>query len=265
MSAGAFLEMARAAAAHAKVAEEGTDGPDALSLRNVAFAEPLAIEDTTTVHLSLTQEGDGDFSYEIYTDGASGTIVHSYGRVSAAQRNRVTVDLPAWRSQCTSVVSISEYNELVSTYGIEAGGAACGIESISFGLDSEGVEFMVAEIAAASGTENAGCDLHLGGMESAFEIASVLPHYRANVSHPGIPKDQTAAHAGRDSSDEAAAGEGCHRCEGFECAQSFPSSSQRFDIHADASGSRTSHASKALTTNDNPHRQRPRQKLSLPA
>jgi len=37
MSAGAFLEMARAAAAHAKVAEEGTDGPDALSLRNVAF------------------------------------------------------------------------------------------------------------------------------------------------------------------------------------------------------------------------------------
>ncbi|CAL9331576.1 SDR family NAD(P)-dependent oxidoreductase [Streptomyces sp. Tu 3180] len=135
----ACLEMARAAAA----LTPGTSGPgggaDAVALRNVVWARPVAVDaEPVTLVTSLTAKGPDEADYEITgTPGpASGAapVVHSQGQVVRRAVTQAQLDLPALRAACDQLeLTAAELYRAYEAIGFRYGPSHRGLERLHIG------------------------------------------------------------------------------------------------------------------------------------
>jgi acyl transferase domain-containing protein/surfactin synthase thioesterase subunit/acyl carrier protein len=131
------LEMIRAAIAEAAgTLEEEQTG---LRLKNIVWARSIAVNrQPIQVHIGLYPEGNGEISYEIYTESIEGNtepIVHSQGTaVLSAIEKAPTLDIKALQVQCSSnIISSNQCYETFKAMGIEYGLGYRGIERVYVG------------------------------------------------------------------------------------------------------------------------------------
>ncbi|HYK00423.1 MAG TPA: SDR family NAD(P)-dependent oxidoreductase [Thermoanaerobaculia bacterium] len=87
----AYLEMARAAVAHASPAQQT---PAAIELHDIVCAEPLVVSGDTQVSISLSANADGWIDYEIYSGDAGQEVVHCQGHaLSTGPPEPIKLDL----------------------------------------------------------------------------------------------------------------------------------------------------------------------------
>jgi polyketide synthase PksN len=142
----AWLELARAAVAHA------TDGFEGMRLVDVMWLRPLVLEGSElAVHIALYPEDDGAVGYEI-TNGADdkrgGPVIYGQGRVVlASSGQRPALDLEAIQARCHDHTLSGEalYARFQSS-GFDYGPAHRGLERLLIGHDEMGRSEVLARL-----------------------------------------------------------------------------------------------------------------------
>ena len=148
LPAVAYLEMARAAVATA-AAETAKDR--VITLRNVVWARPLAVEtDTQDVSIELSAEDDGAIAYEIASPDPDGgeERLHGQGRVILAEpTQQEPLDISALRTACADrEVAADACYALFERLGFGYGPAQQGLKTLHVGTDGQGRPQVLAQL-----------------------------------------------------------------------------------------------------------------------
>ncbi|HWU90435.1 MAG TPA: SDR family NAD(P)-dependent oxidoreductase, partial [Kofleriaceae bacterium] len=167
-----YLELARAA----MDASPGRRGAR-VRLQDVVWLEPLAVDETSKVHVTLHTAKDDEVELSISTHrpGDSATpVVHAQGRamwVDATFSEPISVDLDALRRRCDRAIDVARCYEAFRTMGIAYGPAHRGLTSIHAGTDADGRPLVIAQVmlpACASETRDQYV-LHPSVLDSALQ------------------------------------------------------------------------------------------------
>lgn len=103
----AYLEMAREAAE--KAAGDLEDGQRIVSLRDIVWIRPIAIEsEPKEIHIGLYPEESGEISYEIYSKDEN-QMIHSQGTaILGAEPDIPVLDIKALQAECSLDTVTSE-------------------------------------------------------------------------------------------------------------------------------------------------------------
>ncbi|MBY0088466.1 non-ribosomal peptide synthetase [Brevibacillus brevis] len=168
----AYLEMARAAIDQSAGALKA--GQNGLTLKNMVWAKPIAVDDQPVdVHIGLQLEDSGEIGYRIYsehTGNEAKEIVHSQGSaVFHTVDETPTLDLAMLQDACShSILSGSQCYEFYKAMGMQYGPALQGIVEVHKGTDR-----VLAKLSlpfAVLGTEEQFV-LHPSMMDSALQAA----------------------------------------------------------------------------------------------
>ncbi|GED59056.1 hypothetical protein BFO01nite_31880 [Brevibacillus formosus] len=168
----AYLEMAREAIDQSAGALKA--GQNGMTLKNIVWAKPIAVDDQPVdVHIGLQLEDSGEIGYRIYSEHAGNEaeeIVHSQGSVVLHSLVETpTLDLAMLQAACShSIFSGSQCYEIYKAMGIQYGPALQGIEQVH-----KGMEQVLAKLSlpfAVLGTEEQFV-LHPSMMDSALQAA----------------------------------------------------------------------------------------------
>ncbi|ATF14554.1 non-ribosomal peptide synthetase [Brevibacillus brevis X23] len=168
----AYLEMAREAIDQSAGALRA--GQNGLTLKNMVWAKPIAVDDQPVdVHIGLQLEDSGEIGYRIYsehTGNEAEEIVHSQGNaVFHAVAETPTLDLATLQAACSlGILSGSQCYDGYKAMGIHYGPALQGIEQVY-----KGTEQVLAKLSlpfAVLGTEEQFV-LHPSMMDSALQAA----------------------------------------------------------------------------------------------
>ncbi|MBT2404440.1 MULTISPECIES: SDR family NAD(P)-dependent oxidoreductase [unclassified Streptomyces] len=135
----ACLEMARAAAALTLGTPEPGGGADALALRNVVWARPVAVDDEpVTLVTSLVPTGPDEADYEITGTPGPGPgaapVVHSQGQVVRRAVAPALLDVPALRAACgQGELTAAELYRAYEAIGFRYGPSHRGLERLHVG------------------------------------------------------------------------------------------------------------------------------------
>jgi acyl transferase domain-containing protein/ubiquinone/menaquinone biosynthesis C-methylase UbiE len=177
----AYLEMARAALAQAaRALEEGQTG---IRLKNVVWAQPIAVgEQPVQAHIGLFPGDNGEIAYEIYSESKkvdAEPVVHIHcqgtavlGSNSAAEAP--TLDLKALQAECSqNSLSSTQCYEAFRSIGIDYGPGHQGIKKVVVG--SGGGHVLAKLSLPASVTDTADqFILHPSLMDSALQASIAL-------------------------------------------------------------------------------------------
>ncbi|SYX83886.1 SDR family NAD(P)-dependent oxidoreductase [Paenibacillus alvei] len=134
----AYIEMARAAAKAAIEPQDDLTGvyPGSITLRNVFWISPLAVEDDpTVVHIRLIPEGEDDIGFEIYRPDHDKEILYSRGNVELV-RTEPAFHLPLAdiKAQCGhKQLSAKACYTAFKEAGLDYGESHQGIEALFIG------------------------------------------------------------------------------------------------------------------------------------
>ena len=178
----AYLEMARAAIEQALPARPES----ALELRNTVWAQPIVVNQTTQVNISLLANDDDQIDYEIYSENAGQEIVHCQGRaVFSRQPEPARLDIDRLRERMgQGKLEAESVYETCARIGLAYGPAFRGITAIYRG-DGEVLARLRLPSAVADGVED--YVLHPSLMDGALQAAVGLIEAGPETTQPRLP------------------------------------------------------------------------------
>ncbi|GAB3327960.1 hypothetical protein GCM10027565_15940 [Bordetella tumulicola] len=182
LPAVAYLEMVRAAVAHAFGDTEGQ-----LELENVVWVEPLVVDGSATVTIALLADDRGGVGFEVLSGAAEGeTHQHCHGHARRVEPEaRGPVDLRAVDATLsqTSIPPQALYN-VFGALGVHYGPAFQCVEIVRRGNDQ-----VLAELAVRDGAPgwDQGLMLYPGLLDGALQASLGMMGDIASLREPAIP------------------------------------------------------------------------------
>ena len=172
-----YLEMARAAIEHS-LGQEGRTRTS-MSLRNVVWVRPLAVQNTQEVHIALSMQEGAEIGFEVYSAGTGiedeNIVLYAQGRAvlgdSVAGEADNRIDLSLLQSRCERSIAATQCYEVFSADGIEYGPAYQGLLGVQAGTNREGQRFALARISLPASVSETAEEylLHPSIMDSALQ------------------------------------------------------------------------------------------------
>lgn len=167
------LEIARVAAEQALL----KDIPNqSIEISNVVWTKPLAVDNYLPIRISLFQESDVKFSFEIFKNDEYADepeSLYSQGRITLIPEQQApSLDLAKLKSQCTQeTIAPSEIYKQYVSVGIYHGPAYQGLDSSLMGQTDDGKPQILAKLKLPESIESVGKDYVLNPslMDSALQ------------------------------------------------------------------------------------------------
>ncbi|HKP98382.1 MAG TPA: type I polyketide synthase, partial [Fibrobacteria bacterium] len=187
LPAAAYLEMIRAAVAHAS-AEEGNGG---LELRDLAWLHPFVVEGPADIALSLACDGEASegapVDFEVYSGAGDGEIVHCQG-TAIRQASQPPAHLDLARLEAATGKAVYGADRLYSRFtamGLEYGSSHRTLTELRLG---EGQSLARLSLPASPASGAQAYVLHPGLLDGALQACvGLLADLDGEPGRPALP------------------------------------------------------------------------------
>ncbi|MGZ5558019.1 MAG: SDR family NAD(P)-dependent oxidoreductase [Methylobacter sp.] len=185
-----YLEMARAAVLAATGRKP--DSKTRILFTDVAWIQPIYIDQAREVHCRLYEQADSRLRYEIYTkngDELATVVVHAEGTAqipeSFATQSALTLDIPSLRLQMPRELDAETCYQYIRSAGVHHGERLQGIRKVAVG---EGQALAELFLPALLGSGQSDYGLHPTLMDAAIQAAiGLVIGTSSDALQPSLP------------------------------------------------------------------------------